>query len=94
MLGQQLLLFGRYANMPDDALPRRYLFNDGTLEPRHWMGPRRRGRPRSDWIRKVYAETLRIVGSDKEALERMLLDTSQARVEWRSRVYRDIYNIV
>ena len=93
ILGQQLLLFARYAGMPVDTLTRRYLFDDGTLEPRRWMGPKRRGRPRSDWIKKVYDEALRVVDSDKQLLERLLLDASQARVEWRSRVCRIMYSV-
>ena len=90
ILIRQLALFARYARMEPSAITRQYLFADGTLEPRRWDGRKRRGRPRNSWVKSVHALALSLVGGQREVLQRMMLNTSQARNEWNNLVHHRI----
>ena len=79
ILTQQVQLCSKYARLPNDAVPRRYLFEDTTFNARTWLGPKRRGRPRSGWVKQVYAEALRLADGNVQNLQRMLTSSQAHR---------------
>ena len=53
LLEQQLILFGKYARLPDTSPLRQLIFQERSIEPRARQAGRRRGRPRASWMNEI-----------------------------------------
>ena len=88
VLAQQLNMYARYARMSSSSIMRQSVFETDSIEPRAWSGSKRKGRPRSSWVKNVHALAMMIADNSKQRLQQLLADTPQAHKEWRACVHR------
>ena len=91
VLAQQLDMYARYARMGNSAVTRQYVFEADSFEPRSWPGPKRKGRPRSSWVKNVHELAVSIADNSIHRLQQLLADTPQAHKEWRACVHRALF---
>ena len=86
LLKRQLLYFGYLAAKPSNNVLRNFVFASGSVMLRPVDGPRRKGRPRSNWIQYLHKISLDIVGGDSSRLENLWASTRAAKSAWREAV--------
>ena len=86
LLKRQLLYFGYLAAKPSNNVLRNFVFATGSVMLRPVDGPRRKGRPRSNWIQYLHKISLDIVGGDSSRLENLWASTRAAKSAWREAV--------
>ena len=79
-------LFGHIAAKPSSNVLREFVFANGSVMLRPVDGPRRKGRPRSNWIQYLHNISLDIAGGDPNRLESLWASTPAAKSAWREAV--------
>ena len=74
-------MFGKIARQPEDSISRRMIFAE-AFTPRVAFGPRRRGRPRTSWVKAVHSVALAMVGGCPDHLVGLLQNTRTAAASW------------
>ena len=88
MLRRRLLLLGKVAfSLPTSPL-RRHVFVEGSLRPQIGRYVRRVGRPRQDWLAKVWEAGASKLGGDMRLRALLQSQEQNPEVFWRSEVDR------
>ena len=90
LLFHQLVLFGKLAAGPHDAL-RATLFEHGSVTAAPLPGDRKRGRPRDTWIQKLLGHAGRAAG-EAATLNEMLIDNYNP-AGWKSIVRKYVASL-
>ena len=83
---RQLLLFGRIAAMPHTNLARTVALEPDQVKPTGANGPRRRGRPRMNWVRVQHAKALSMVSGNQATLDLLFASPNFSQQLWRMMV--------
>jgi len=86
LLERQLIYLGSVASRPAGNVLRDFVFNPGNITLRAAHGPRRKGRPRAAWAKKLHAISMQIAGNEA-SLASMWEGTTASKHAWERAVH-------
>ena len=92
LLERQLIYLGSVASRPAGNVLRDFVFNPGNITLRAAHGPRRKGRPRAAWAKRLHAISMQIAGNEA-SLASMWEGTTASKCAWERAVRAHCNNL-